>query len=144
MLQRTSAVLLLLTAAAFPQRQVDRKNIYERVICVTPFDGNGTAADPRRPKYTPWPLSAPDARTRITPAGEKQAGIIAFSYVPSDDGRFAIVEFVARHRAAFQAILNDPSVTTFERGSTSKAVIEAALQKYRKSFNLDQFGTVMP
>jgi hypothetical protein len=70
--------------------------------------------------------------------------IIAFSYVPSDDGRFAIVEFVARTRSAFQPILNDPTIQTFEKGSVSNTVIETALRKYRKSFSLEQFGTVMP
>jgi len=64
--------------------------------------------------------------------------------VPSDDGRYAIAEFVAYNRSAFQAIFNDKSITVFEKGSATKAAIEAALQQYRKSFSLDQFGTVMP
>jgi len=84
------------------------------------------------------------AATPITPATQNQTGIIAFSYLPSDDGQHAIVEFVARSRAAFQPIFADSTIPTFEKGQVSKSVIEKALQKYRKSFNLDQFGTVMP
>ena len=75
---------------------------------------------------------------------EHQGGIIAFSYVLSDDGQSAIVEFVARSRSAFQPIFNDSSIQTFEEGVVTKAAIQAALQKYRKNFSLNQFGTVMP
>jgi hypothetical protein len=108
------------------------------MICVTPLTGNGTAADPVRPKYAPWPLPVQASFTAKapTPGPLKQASIIAFSYVPSDDGRFAIVEFVARARSAFQSILNDPTIQTFEKGSVSNTVIETAL---RKQQNLAQY-----
>ncbi len=145
MFQRTTVILLLLTAAAFPQRRVDPKNIYHRIVCVTPLTGSGTATDPVRPKYAPWPLPVQQDQAPTTrPMPNPQAGIIAFSYVPSDDGRFAIVEFVARSRSAFQPIFNDPTIQVFERGIVNKTVIEAAVQKFRKNFNLEQFGTVMP
>ena len=139
--------LLLATTLLPAQRRVDPKNIYHRIICVTPLTGSGTAADPVRPKYAPWPLPVQasfTAKAAPTPGPRKQVSIIAFSYVPSDDGRFAIVEFVARTRSAFQPILNDPTIQTFEKGSVSNTVIETALRKYRKSFSLEQFGTVMP
>lgn len=102
------------------------------MICVVPFTGAGTATDPKRPEYAPWPV------------GQNPNGIIAFSYVPSDDGRYAIAEFVAYNQSAFQTILNDKSIVVFEKGRATKAAIETALQQYRKSFKLDQFGTVMP
>lgn len=54
------------------------------------------------------------------------------------------MEFVAQDRAAFQAIFNDKSITVFEKGKDKKDDIEAAIRKYRKDFNLDLFGVVMP
>lgn len=126
-------VFILALASMMPaQRRVDPRFTYSRVICVVPFTGSGTAADPKRPEYAPWPVA------------QIPSGIIAFSWVPSDDGQHAIVEFVANNRSAFQAIFNDQTITVFEKGRATKAAIEAALQQYRKSFNLDQFGTVMP
>ena len=132
MVQRLLVALLALASVVCAQRQVDAKFTYSRVICVVPFVGQGTAADPKRPEYAPWPAST------------NPAGIIAFSFLPSDDGKSAVVEFVALHRAAFQALFNDSSITVFEKGVVSKATIEAAVQQYRKNFNLDTFGVVMP
>jgi hypothetical protein len=146
MTERLLACLLLTTILLHGQRRVDPKNLYHRIICVAPLTGSGTATDPVRPKYAPWPLPAQQfpAPKPVTSAGQTQGGIIAFSYLPSDDGRFALVEFVAHTRAAFQPILSDPSIQVFEKGRVSRSTIEAALQKYRKSFSLEQFGTVMP
>ena len=96
------------------------------------FVGKGTPSDPRRPQYAPWPPS------------QDPSGIIAFSYVLSDDGKFALVELVARDRSAFQPLFNDKTITLFEKGRADKAQIESALKLYRKDFSLDTFGTVMP
>ena len=80
---------MVLTCVVCAQRRVDPKFRYDRVIAVVPFAGKGTPADPKRPQYAPWPPS------------KDPNGILAFTYLPSDDGRLAIVEFVARNRAAF-------------------------------------------
>ena len=114
------------------QRHVDQRFTGNRVICVVPLVGKGTAADPKRPEYAPWPVS-PDPN-----------GIIAFSFVPTDDGKSAIAEFVARNRTALLPILNDKSVTSFEKGRVSKSAIESALKQFRKDFDLDKYGMVMP
>jgi len=129
---RVLFLLLVLAFVTSAQRRVDPKFTYSRVICVVPFVGQGTAADPKRPEYAPWPAST------------NPTGIVGFSFLPSDDGKSAVVEFVAYQRAAFQAIFNDKSITAFELGFVSKATIETAIQQYRKSFNLDTFGVVMP
>ncbi len=135
----------MLASVVCAQHSVDPKNLYHRIICVTPLTGSGSATDPVRPKYAPWPLPIQQMGTPVpNPAIQNQGAIIAFSYVLSDDRQSAIVEFVARSRSAFTAILNDSSIQTFEEGTVTRAVIEAALQKYRKNFSLDQFGTVMP
>ena len=94
--------------------------------------GSGTAADPKRPKYAPAPGSA------------LPNGIIGFTQVPSDDGKSAIVEFVARNRSAFQAIFADTTITVYEKGTQSATAIEAALQAVKKGFSLVQFEVVMP
>jgi hypothetical protein len=70
--------------------------------------------------------------------------IISFSHLVSDDGKFAIVEFVARDGAAFAAIFNDHSLRVFEKGVHKKDDIEAELKKFKKDFSLDKFGMVMP
>lgn len=93
-------VVCLLTAAGFVsgQPRVDPRNMYERVLAIVPLVGAGTAADPQRPKHAPLPNAVdPTSRT----------GILGYMYVLSDDGKFALVEYVARDRSAFATILED-------------------------------------
>jgi len=97
-----------------------------------PLVGGGAATDPKRPEYAPWPAS------------QDPNGIIAFYFEPTDDGRSAVVEFVARNRTAFQALFNDNRITLFEKGKASTATINAAIQQVRRDFSVDQFGMVMP
>ena len=68
------------------------------------------------------------------------SGIIAFQQIPTDDKKFAIVEFVAADARAFAPILNDKSVKVFEKGKHSRASIEQEFKLVRKDFNLSQFG----
>jgi hypothetical protein len=96
--------------------------------------GKGTPADPKRPQYAPWPPTVSPSRIAI----------IAYSHQISDDGKYALVEFVARDRSAFQAIFNDKSVTVFEKGKDKKPDIEKGLKKYKKDFDLSKFGMVLP
>ena len=127
-----AGILLLAGVVCAQQHRVDPRNIYSRVICVVPFIGKGTPADPRRPMYAPWPPSS------------DPNGIIGFTFQPSDDGKFAVVEFVARNRAAFQAILNDKTITVFEKGKAARSDVEGTIKGHRKDFNMDSFGMVMP
>jgi hypothetical protein len=132
MTQRLLLGLLMLAGAVCAQHSVDPRNTYHRVICVVPMIGSGTAADPRRPEYAPSPGSAsPD-------------GIVAFTQAPTDDGKYAIVEFVARKRSALLPILSDTTITSYEKGSQSATAIETALQARKKGFSLVQFEVVMP
>ena len=131
------AVIALLFAAVHPcwsQRRVDPRNSYERILAVVPIVGTGTFADPKRPLYAP---AAPS---------QDRCGIIAFNFVTSDDGRFALVEFVARDRAAFAPILADrrPGLQVFERGKASRATVEAAFKALRKDFDFSRFGVAVP
>ena len=132
MSQRLLTGLLALTLVVSAQRRVDPKNAYQRVICVVPLIGSGTATDPKRPKYAPWPVST------------DPNGIIGFVFEPTDDGNSAIVEFVAQNRTAFSVLLGDKTITAYQKGAVSKQAIENAIKPLRKDFNLDSFGMVMP
>jgi hypothetical protein len=136
MTQRLFVGLLTLTGVVCAQHHVDPRNTYHRVIAVVPLIGSGTAADPKRPEYAPW--GAPTAQSSTS------SGIIGFTQVPTDDGKSAIVEFVARDRKSLAAILANTSITSFEKGIQSQATIETALQKVKKNFVLVQFEVVMP
>ena len=134
-----SLVSLLLVSGVFPvlaQPRVDSRQTYERIVAVVPMTGAGTAADPLRPKYAPLP--------RLPAQAPSRAGILAFNYVMSDDGKSAIVEFVARDRAALLPILNDPQLAgkVFQKGTSKRADVELALKKYKKDFSLDKFAGV--
>jgi hypothetical protein len=137
MVSRVLAGLLLLVVLGSGQRKIDPKNTYVRIICVVPMVGKGTPDDPKRPQYAPWPPpSSALARSRST--------ILAFSQQISDDGKSALLELVAQDRSAFQTVLNDKQIKVFVKGTDKKDDIEKELKKYKKDFNLDRFGVVMP
>ena len=129
---RLLAGLLTCALLACAQLRVDPRDTYHRLLCVAPWSGSGTATDPRRPLYAPSPSSS------------ASNGIIGFTQVSTDDGKSVIVEFVARDRKAFAAILADTTITRFEKGVDSAATIEAALQKLKQGFTLLNFELVMP
>lgn len=134
--RKIAALFVLTGALAMAQRKVDIRNMYERVVCVVPVVGKGTFDDPRRPMFAPLQTGKKDER----------GGIIGFSWVPSDDGQSAIVEFVARERSAFLSIsgANRPDVRVFQKGRDARADIESEFKRYRKSFSLDELRTVVP
>jgi hypothetical protein len=130
------AAILLLAASspsAFSQVRVHSRNLYERLLCVVPMVGAGTPDDPRRPMYAPLPARG---------AEPSQDGIIAFSFQESDDGRYAIVEFVARDRAAFREILQDrrAEVKVFDKGTARRSDIETEFRKHKRDFDLDDLA----
>jgi hypothetical protein len=53
--------------------------------------------------------------------------VLGFSHVVSDDGRFAIVEFLASDTAAFAPLLNDKLIKAFQHGVDKKDDIEKEL-----------------
>ena len=110
-------------------RTVAPTDTYYRIICVVPLVGTGKGLDPIRPDFVPV----------HKPGAAYNTGIIAWTQLPSDDGKHAIVEMVARDRSAFQAIINDkrPDVVVFEHGKYTQAQMEAGIQPYKKGFTLD-------
>ena len=72
---------------------------------VLPLVGTGTITDPKRPMFAPLPSA-------VSPAS--RTGILGYSFQLSDDGQFALVEFVAAQRSAFKDILaGDPATKAF-------------------------------
>jgi len=134
MTHRTVAGLLALASIVCAQRRVDPKMTYQRVICVVPLIGQGTADDPKRPMYAPWPMTPSPSRT----------GIIGYAHQVSDDGKYALVEFVATDSSAFTTLLADKSIKVFIKGKDKKEDIENALKQYKKDFDIERFGLVMP
>jgi hypothetical protein len=141
---------VLFAASVFPllaQRRVQMRNMYERLYLVVPMVGSGTAEDPRRPMYAPLPAHpGVDASAQRSDAQPADSGIIAFAFQESDDGAYALVEFVARDRAAFKLILEDrqPNVKVFEKGKSKKGDVEQEFRKYKHDFDLDSLVVNIP
>jgi len=147
---RLLLALVFVCALAPAQRRVDPRNLYERVLAVVPMVGSGTPADPIRPAYAPLP-SATSAIDTPAPAGATASGVVplrqgilAYSYVASDDGKFALVEFVAADRGAFKSLLADSTVTTFLKGRDSIDAAVAEFVKHKANFTLDMIGAIVP
>src|SRR5258708_21474215 len=136
-------LVLCLVCNALGQHSVDPRSLYERLYCVVPMIGAGTWADPKRPMYAPSPA-------QMNPAS--RTGIIGFTHVLSDDGQFALVEFVARDAKAFDRILADMNVNinvntnvkSFRKGQDKREDIEAEFRKHKKDFDFDHFGVRTP
>ena len=140
-LLRSAAVLLAIATCLRAQHKVDSRQLYERLYCVVPMVGTGTWADPKRPLYAPAPA-------QMNPAS--RTGIIGFTHVLSDNGQFALVEFVARDAKAFDNILADinaninlnMNVKSFRKGQDKREDIEAEFRKHKKDFSFEHFGVV--
>ena len=116
--------------------------LYERIICVVPLVGAGTLDDPKRPLFAPV---AGDA-SQALPSHSKSKGfldpatIVSYQSVLTDDGKQAIVMFVARDRAALQPILgNNLGLQVFDLRSTSPDTLLKALRLMKKNFDLTVF-----
>jgi hypothetical protein len=138
-LRNPVAVFLLLavqTATAQERTyRVDPRNMYERALIIVPWTGFGTKADPKRAMYTP---------SRAQMSSTSRGGIIGFQCIPSDDGRLALCEYVARDRAAFNQILADPGVKAFLKGRDKVDDIVAEFSKHSKNFDINHFGARVP
>lgn len=139
-MHRCAAVLILLACLelAPAQTYVPQANRHERIIAIVPMVGAGTKEDPKRPAYVPNTIVQRDAAPGT--------GIIGFAAQISDDGKYALVEFVARDREAFKEILADtrPDVKVFEKGRARKADIETEFRRHKKDFDLDSMGASLP
>jgi hypothetical protein len=126
------------TSKAIPlnARRLAPENAYTRVYCVVPIVGSGTPADPRRPMFAPAPPTATAPLDRT--------GIVAYQFQESDDGNFALAEFVSVARTGLTPVLAsvNPNVIFFERGKYTRQQIETVFQKYKKNFSFTSFMPV--
>jgi hypothetical protein len=115
----------MLLAGPMPaQERVAPWNMRERLIVVVPVIGAGTTADPKRPLFVPRP-------------GEKSP-FEGFTAQLSDDGKFAIVEFIAAHPSAFKDLLNDARVVkAFRKARQKKEDVERELKVFKKDLRLE-------
>jgi hypothetical protein len=120
------------------QQRVDVRKTHERVFCVVPMVGSGTPDDPRRPQYAPLPAASA--------APQSGDGIIAFTFQLSDDGNFALAEFVALNRDAFKDLLADtnPNIKVFFKGKDKRSDILTEFKKHKTDIDLKSFGVVVP
>jgi len=149
--------LFALVGTVQAQPPVSPRNSYERILVILPIIGSGTAADPLRPSLIPAPgsatpnilnitISAPvtGPGVTVTPVAggptTPQNLILGYTWVPSDDGKFALTEIVMRDRSAFASIMALPGVTAFVKGVNKLADIQTAFQQYKKDFDPTKFG----
>ena len=62
----------------------------------------------------------------------------------SDDGRFALVQFVARDKSAFNTILANSTIQTFLKGRDNPQALETAFKLLKKNFDMKKFGVIVP
>jgi hypothetical protein len=133
MLRFAAAFLVLaglFSGTVFGQHAVDPAQRYHRLICLVHLTGTGTLTDPIRPEFVP----DEEERGRLG-----RAGIIAWGFQVTDDGKMAIVHLVSPDRRAFARILADqrPEIRVFELGKHDRSVIETEMRKYKRDFDLD-------
>jgi hypothetical protein len=151
--------LLTSLAPLTAQQPVSMRDTHERVIAVVPMIGKGTEEDPRRPMFAPLPEEMAEAEAQAQEAAKSPKGpvlsatkprgrILAYTCKPSDDGLYALVEFVATDRAILDEILKDaPSeVKAFHVKEHGRAAIRKELGKVKKDFDIDlnTFGAMVP
>lgn len=146
-------LLLALIVPVFSQRRVDPSHLHERILCVVPMVGAGTYEDPRRPAFAPTAAdskvstnSTTDSTTEAPGVQPLEEKILAYSYQVSDDGQFALVEFVARDQKAFREIYaaQAEGIKVFKKGIQSRTEILREFRKYKRDFNLESLGVRLP
>ena len=127
------AALLASPMSGLAQVRPDYRAEHEHLLCIVPMIGTGTHADPKRPLY------APAGPSRLP---SKATDIVGFNYQISDDGKFAVVDLIARDRKAFQPIYAEgrADVKVFERGKSARAEVETEARRIIKDFDLDKFS----
>ena len=118
-------VAATLSGVAAAQERVAPWNQRERLIVVVPMVGAGTASDPKRPLFAPKPGEA--------------SPFEGFSFELSDDGKFAIAEFVAGHPDRFRQLLADARVVkAFRKGRHSREDLERELKVFKRDLKLER------
>lgn len=124
---------MLSTVAPAQSREHGRRG--EHLIAIVPIVGAGTPSDPRRPLFVPNPQ---DVSTAITSGQEPS--FLDIHFVMADDGMNAIVEFVAKDRAALKPIIAAGKASTaqvFDPRTLSQADTAVQLRKFKADFEFN-------
>ena len=139
---------MLKTAFAQGPGIVPTTTSFERIYAIVPLIGKGTHDDPTRPMFVPADGTASRNQPSIVERNQAgfakpRTGIVAYTAIPTDDGRAMIVEFVSMDRAGLREILESrtPGVQVFERGRQPQAAVEAVFKARRKDFDFARFQT---
>ena len=126
------AIVLTLTCVCtlLAQSSVPKEFQNERIMAIVPMVGTGTAKDPIRPMFAPTPDEGISGKSKV----------LSFTYELSDDGKIALVEFVAKDRDSLKDILVSkvPGVKVFERNKNTKDDVEREFQKVKPSYTFDK------
>jgi len=98
---RTFVALSVFAATLFGQRSVPPEFMYHRVYAVVPLVGSGTPDDPKRPMLVP--SNSPSSQTQWQP--NERPDLLGYHMQVSDDGKFALVEFVFQNPVAYHSFL---------------------------------------
>jgi hypothetical protein len=114
--------------------------MYHRVYARVPLVGTGKAGDPVRPMFAPIPASTPAKLSG--PVRNTHSGILGYTMLTSDDGKWALCEFVGATPKDLAVITSAASstVVVFERGKNTVAEIETDFQQYMKTFTFASFA----
>jgi hypothetical protein len=126
------------TARRDTVHRVDPGQMYHRVYARVPIVGTGTKGDPKRPMFAPVVPQTPPTGPA---AAAVHTGILGYTMLISDDGNWALCEFVGATPQDLQIITSaaGPNVVVFERGTSTVAAIEADFQQYMKGFTFASF-----
>ena len=114
---------LLLAQAQF--RKVDPQLTHERIIAIVPMVGAGTARNPKHPLCSDL------------------EGLTGFTAEISDDGRFALVEFVAKESKFLTPLANSGQRQARKDSPNKDAVLEE-FKRYKRNFKPERFGLAIP
>jgi hypothetical protein len=131
---RLVVAVFALFVSSFPlysQHAVDPTQGFHRLICLVHLTGSGQKGDEIKPDYMPSVATS-------------REGIIAWGMQLTDDGKMAIVQYVAVNRHAFDTIFADtrPEIKVFEIGKDKPEVIEAFMRGHKKDFKLADLRVV--
>ena len=141
-----ATVLVVSPAFAQMRHKPVATDAHQHIFAIVPIVGTGTMADPKRPMFAAAEGVKPalPAASHSLAITAQRTGIIGYHAQISDDGKSALVEFIAPSVSDFKEILgsSDSRVRVFQRGVHGKDEIEAAFKTVKKDFSFDKFRTM--
>jgi hypothetical protein len=102
---RTLAALSVFAVTLFAQRSVPPEFMYHRVYAVVPVLGAGTPNDPKHAMLVPTPPQPGQVQLGQSPQTGERPELLGWQVQYSDDGKFALVEFVFQTPLAYHTFL---------------------------------------